>query len=256
MSLPNVLPMFLLTVSPSLQTRLNQEYDSFLLGNFGPDPLYFGSADLRHAGLSLHHGTGAEALEVYRKAIQMDKPYAISFASGYFLHHFLDSRMHPIIYRAMEETDLTHRSLEGELDRLLLTGDGMDAKTAFPGKTMPEEFYMMAARMVPGVTAEQYRNGLKNFRRVSLALVGFTGTPVRHAVNAVSRIPGAHGARGAVLKKGPAQKAAPWLRNMEQILHSAIADAPAALEAFLSDAKSGREFAPNLLCDFSGKRDV
>lgn len=243
-------------VSPELQRRLRGEWDSFQIGNFGPDPLYFGSSDLRHAGLKLHHGTGAEALEVYRRAIGMDKPYAVSFAAGYFLHYFLDSRMHLLVYRAMEEADLTHRSLEGELDRLLMEQDGVSPREAFPNSPMPEAFYMMAARMVPGVSPEEYRSSLKNFRRVSLVLTGTTGTPVRYAVNAASHIPGARGMRGAVLSKAPAGNIGPYLREMEEIFAAAVRSAPDALERFLSDAKTGQTFDTTLLCDFSGKRDV
>ena len=243
-------------VSPELQNRLREEWDSFQIGNFGPDPLYFGSSDLRHAGLKLHHGTGAQALEVYRRAMELDKPYAISFAAGYFLHHFLDSRMHPLVYRAMEKTDLTHRSLEGELDRLLMERDGISSKEAFPNRSMPETFYMMAARMAPGVTPEEFRNSLKNFRRVSMALTGFTGTPVRYAVNAASHIPGALGMRGAVLSKTPAGNIGPYLQEMDKILEQTELAAPEALEQFLLKATTGREFDSMLSCDFSGKRDV
>lgn len=243
-------------VSPELRERLIQEWDSFCLGNFGPDPLYFGSSQLRHGGLQIHHGTGAQALEVYRKAIQQDKPYALSFASGYFLHYFLDSRMHPLVYRAMEETSLTHRSLEGELDRMLLERDGISPMEAFPNKAMPESFYMTAARMLPGVTAQEYAASLKNFRRVSMALTGFTGTPMRHAVNAVSRIPGAYGIRGAILSRSPAPQIGPYLQEMGEIFSAALEEAPGALEQFLMDAVDDRDFSPILSCDFSGKRDV
>ena len=243
-------------VSPELRPRLLREWDSFSLGNFGPDPLYFGSSKLRSAGLRLHHGTGAAALEVYRKAVAIDKPYARSFAAGYFLHHFLDSRMHPLIYRIMEETGLTHRCLEGEMDRLLMEQDSVSAHEIFPCQPMPEQFYMTAARMVPGLSPEDYRKSLKNFRRISMVLVRSGGTPLRHGANLASRLPGMHGLKGAILAKTPPPDMEQHLREMVGVFTQAVHDAPHALEQFLADAIGGRDFDPALFCDFSGKRDV
>lgn len=241
-------------LTPALQDSLTAEYDSFLLGNFGPDPLYFSGKQLREAGLGLHNGSGQATLGVYRTAMAHRKPYARSFAAGYFLHFLLDSGMHPMIYQAMEQTGLTHRNLEGELDRLFLIRDGIAPKDAFPDFSMPETFLMTAARMAPGVTPQDYRNGLQNFRRVSLGLTAATGTPLRHAANGLSRISKIKGLRGAVLAREPEQAIIPWLFRLEGRYQDVLKQAPSALEQFLQNGETGRDFGPILDCNFSGKK--
>ena len=85
-------------VQPSLQRTLLRQWDTFCCGNFGPDPLYFyvggrQAGAVRQAGIRLHHGTGADALEAYRQPVKMGRPNAAAFAAGYLLHYMLDSRM-------------------------------------------------------------------------------------------------------------------------------------------------------------------
>lgn len=243
-------------LSLPLATQLRQQWDSYLLGNFGPDPLYFCGKKLRQAGLSIHNHTGAQAMERYRTAITLDKPYALSFAAGYFLHFFLDSQMHPVIYQAMNASGLTHQNLEGELDRLFLQRDHVSPSQAFPHHPMPESFYMTAARMIPGVTPMQYRDGVENFRRISLALTASAGTPLRYAVNGLGRIPKIHGIHGAILPPSPSQDARHWLWELQRCYLKARNTAPDALEDFLQNAKTGKAFSPLLSQDFSGRKDV
>ena len=75
-------------VQPSLQRTLLRQWDTFCCGNFGPDPLYFyvggrQAGAVRQAGIRLHHGTGADALEAYRQPVKMGRPNAAAFAAGY-----------------------------------------------------------------------------------------------------------------------------------------------------------------------------
>lgn len=240
-------------LSPQLQNSLRPEYDSFLLGNFGPDPLYFGGKSLREKGLSLHNGSGNAALSVYRTAIMQNKPYARSFAAGYFLHFLLDSGIHPLIYEAMEQTGLTHRNLEGELDRRFLLGD---VRNSFPPLSTPEAFLMTAARMAPGITPAEYKRGLQNFRRVSLGLTATTGTPLRHAANGLSRISKIEGLRGAVLAREPEPESLPWLFRLEGRCRDLLKVAPQALTQFLHAAETGQSLPPILDCNFSGRKDI
>lgn len=237
-----------------LQNSLKPEYDSYLLGNFGPDPLYFGGKALREKGLSLHNGSGRSALGVYASAMNRNTPYARSFAAGYFLHFLLDSGLHPLIYAAMEQTGLSHRNLEGELDRLLLSRDNCGGREAFPKLSTPEAFLMIAARMTPGVTPQDYRMGLQNFRRVSLGLTAATGTPLRHAANGLSRISKIKGLRGAVLAREPEPSARKWLLRLEGRYSEILTTAPSVLTAFLTEGVESRKLDFLLDCNFSGKK--
>lgn len=238
-------------VSPELKKRLYQEWDSYCCGNFGPDPLFFGS--LRQVGLRLHHGSGEKALERYRSSIREDQPYGVSFAAGYFLHHLLDSTLHPLVYMAMEKTGCSHRQVEGELDRLLLERDKLVHREAMPVRPMPRAFYYMASRMAPEVTPEAYEAGLKNFRFLSMKLCDWTGTPMRHVMNAAGRVVGKNGIRGAVLNKLPDPKLERHLEELEQCYWETVSMAPEALEEFIKNAQQGEAFSSRLRVDFAGK---
>lgn len=124
-------------VQPSLQRTLLRQWDTFCCGNFGPDPLYFyvggrQAGAVRQAGIRLHHGTGADALEAYRQPVKMGRPNAAAFAAGYLLHYMLDSRMHPFVLKTVAEGEVTHFALEGEFDRHLLLRDGRAYPDAMP----------------------------------------------------------------------------------------------------------------------------
>lgn len=240
------------SLPPELKNRVEREWDSFCCGNFGPDPLYF--CQLRQTGLNLHHGTGAQALERYREAIATDQPYGVSFAAGYFLHHLLDSSLHPLVYRAMEETGCSHRQVEGELDRLLLERDEAWHREAMPVKSLPRAFYYMAGKMAPEVTPEHYAKGLKRFRFVSIKLCDWTGKPVRHAANLASRLPRIHGLYGAVLEKEPEERLRIYLTEMVQCYRETVEKAPERLEAFLDCARQGKPFPEGMQVDFSGNQ--
>lgn len=181
-------------------------------------------------------------------------PYVRSFATGYFLHFLLDSGLHPLIYEAMEQTGLTHRNLEGELDRLFLIQDGTVPRNAFPDCSMPESFWMTAARMAPGVTPQDYRMGLQNFSRVSLGLTAATGTPLRHAANGLSHISKIKGLRGAVLAREPEPSAQKWLLRLEGRYGEILSTAPHVLRVFLTEGVESRELDFLLDCNFSGKK--
>lgn len=237
-------------LSPDLRQRLETEWDSYCCGNFGPDPLYFGS--LRQVGLDLHHGSGGAALERYRRAIVEDQPYGVSFASGYFLHHLLDSSMHPLVYEAMADTGCSHRQVEGELDRLLMERDGVEHREAMPVRPMPRAFYYMASRMAPEATPEIYEAGLRSFRQVSMKLCDWTGTSMRHVLNAAGRLPKIHGIRGAVLSGRPEPGLDRHLERLLQCYRETVSEAPVRLEEFLRNVRQGEAFSPGLGLDFSG----
>lgn len=241
-------------LEPELQQALNREMDSFLLGNFGPDPLYFAENSHRQAALSLHAGSGQQALSHYQTAMEQNRSYARSFAAGYFLHFLLDSQLHPLIYGAMEETGLSHRNLEGELDRLLLSEDRVAPQDAFPDTDQPEVFFMTAARMVPGTTPGAYATGLNRFRLVSLTLHHTSGTPLRYAANGLGRITGIRGLHGAILGREPDPAARLWLHRFQGRYEAALDTAPVALTEFLRHGPHSPALSSLLAKNFSGKK--
>lgn len=245
-------------VSPGLRRVLVREWDSFCCGTFGPDPLYFyvggkQSSAIRQAGMRLHRGSGKEAMECFRRPIQREFPYAVSFAAGYLLHYLLDSRLHPYVHQITDRGNITHFALEGEFDRYLLLRDGQAYGDAIPEKLMPERFYMTAAQMAPEVTPKIYQISLRRFRMMSCKLGGWAGGPLRHVLNTASVLPQARSVRGAILGKEPQRETMEHLDHLRRLFQSAADEAVGVLEEFLEDVQLDRALSGPLNTDFAGK---
>lgn len=245
---------------PQLRAVLTAERDAFLCGGFGPDPLYFytgrhSAALIRQAGVALHHHSGAAALERFREPVLENRPFAVSFSTGYLLHYLLDSHCHPYVNAVAAGGEITHFALEGEYDRYLLRQDGLGYREALPQKKLPGAFYALAAEMADGVTPEIYRKALQEFRWASLKFGDWAGKPVRHAVNAVSHVPPARPIRGMILGQELGEDAKKHIQTLDRLFDEAVEAAPAELERFLDAVKRGAPFSEALGRDFSGKEE-
>lgn len=119
------------------------ERQAFLLGNQGPDPLFYsivGSVrmkDFNKLGSLMHDEKTPELLEAFHRAVDgfegADRFIARAYALGFLCHYALDSHMHPFVYfwqYNMCEAgvpDLTekdghevHAAIESELDEMVL----------------------------------------------------------------------------------------------------------------------------------------
>lgn len=242
---------------PALRGLLEQDRDALLCGSLGPDPLYFYFEGLwpgriRRAGLELHHHSGAAALERFRRPVKERWPHGAAFAAGYLLHFLLDTRCHPFIRQVAARGTYTHFALEGEYDRYLLRRDQTDYAAVLPTKQLPRSLYVLGAEMANPVTPEIYQKALADFRRMSLKLTGWAGKPVRHVVNAASRIPPARPIRGMILAPRPDPKIQRYLLTLDRLTDSAARDAAAELEAFFRAVEEDRPFSRTLDRDFSG----
>jgi hypothetical protein len=246
---------------PKLRAILTAERDAFLCGGFGPDPLYFytgskGPGTMRQVGVSLHHGTGAAALEPFRQAVLGEKPYGVSFAAGYLLHYLLDAQCHPYVKAVAQEGELTHFALEGEYDRYLLKKDGLSYRAALPQRELPETFYETAACMAPQVTPEVYRQALRSFRLVAVKLGDWAGTPLHYGVNALSRVPKASPLRGMILGKKLLTAQEPHVAALDQCCQEAVPLALVELGRFFEAIRQGMPFSEALGRDFSGREEI
>lgn len=118
------------------------EYEAFLLGNQGPDPLFYSAlvprlrkfADL---GSKMHREKTNELILAFKQSLSIldDKEYPIgrAYVLGFLCHYLLDSNMHPLVY--FNEYQLcdagvedfgrdnggeVHAVIESELDELVL----------------------------------------------------------------------------------------------------------------------------------------
>ena len=118
------------------------EADAFLLGNQGPDPLFYTvvSPGLRahnRLGHTMHNQKPAELIRAFKDSISIlnsaEAPVGRAYALGFLCHYTLDSTMHPFVYfhehrlcdagepgLSREDGSEVHGVIESELDELVL----------------------------------------------------------------------------------------------------------------------------------------
>ena len=119
-----------------------EERDAFLLGNQGPDPLYFAvlapSIAKHHTlGIDMHREKPSELLVALKQSLETlpeeDRAIGNAYALGFLCHYLLDATVHPLVYSQQNaycsagEPDLedkdsheVHATIESELDEVLL----------------------------------------------------------------------------------------------------------------------------------------
>lgn len=117
--------------------------EAFLLGNQGPDPLFFVAADPRYRGVgklasTLHRARPAEFLVAMKGAVRElpapARPIGRAYTLGYVCHYLLDRTVHPLVLSQVNalcsvgveglgpnDASEVHAVIETELDELSLT---------------------------------------------------------------------------------------------------------------------------------------
>lgn len=121
------------------------EVEAFLLGNQGPDPMFYSIVDpmltsVHHLGNDMHDRLPSELLfEFHRAADELheaDRPIGRAYAMGFLGHYMLDSSMHPLVYYwehaicdagvpglTRADSGEVHAVIEREYDELVLTAN-------------------------------------------------------------------------------------------------------------------------------------
>lgn len=127
--------------------------EAFLLGNQGPDPLFFVAADPRYRRMrglasTLHRTRPAEFLVAMKDAVRElpapARPIGRAYTLGYICHYLLDSTVHPLVLsqvnalcsagvEGLEADDApeVHAVIETELDELALTAKRSETVAAY-----------------------------------------------------------------------------------------------------------------------------
>ncbi|MDO4183357.1 MAG: zinc dependent phospholipase C family protein [Coriobacteriia bacterium] len=118
------------------------EKQAFLLGNQGPDPLFYAVAAPLIAGFSafgstMHHLHTNEELVAFREALdalpEEEQSVGRAYLLGFLCHYLLDSTMHPLVYSqqyalcdagvdglSRKDGNEVHAIIESELDEVVL----------------------------------------------------------------------------------------------------------------------------------------
>ncbi len=94
-------------VAAELGLTTSDERDAFLLGNQGPDPLFYLVAapwvgSQNRMGGRMHHEQTPKLLASLREAVETvptsERGVAVAYAAGFLCHYLLDSTMHPLVF--------------------------------------------------------------------------------------------------------------------------------------------------------------
>ena len=118
------------------------DLDAFLLGNQGPDPLFYLTVlpafkEYRHLGNTMHGQKTPLLLKAFADAVdaldEQDKSIGRSYAHGFLCHYALDSTMHPFVYAqqyafcdagvdglSRKDGNEVHALIESDLDEMVL----------------------------------------------------------------------------------------------------------------------------------------
>ena len=177
------------------------EADAFLLGNQGPDPLFYAVVNPRlisahKLGSIMHDQKPNELLAAFKRALatvpEADRATARAYALGFLCHYELDSTAHPLIFAqqyalcdaGVEGLDRSagsdvHALIESELDELVLTVKRDTTIASFKPardilKASPHvldivsALYVYVAREVYGmiIPADTFKASVRAFRSV------------------------------------------------------------------------------------------
>lgn len=150
------------------------EADAFLLGNQGPDPLFYSVVNPRlapahHLGSTMHDQMPAELVCALKRSVatlpEADRSCARAYALGFLCHYELDSAAHPLIFAQQftlcdagvegltrENGSDVHALIESELDELVLT----TRRGATIAELNPSKDVLKASRHVLDVVSGMY----------------------------------------------------------------------------------------------------
>ena len=208
------------------------ERDAFLLGNQGPDPLFYAAAvpwlaRFRSVGSQMHDEKPAELLCAMRRAVDMlppdERPVGLAYLAGFVCHYGLDSTPHPFIFAqqyaicdagvpGLTRADGTevHAVIESELDEMTLyTRTGLTIETYAPQHEVlrarssvldvVSRLYCYAVLVTYGTSVPRtmFAACVRSFRRVQRFFHSPTGQK-REIVSGIERLVRPHSFYGAM----------------------------------------------------------
>ena len=198
------------TVSSQVNLMSRDAHDAFMLGNQGPDPLFYLIIDPRiskqsRVGDLMHHARPAKLLLSLRDALSMltksEQAVGNAYAAGFLCHYLLDSAMHPLVFAnqynlcdaGIENLDrsdgsIVHAEIERDLDEMVLYEKrhetvatfrpyrevlgGLDGMLSIIDKLY---FYMNLWTYSRTIDLNTYTHAVKSFRRLQRAFYSPSG---------------------------------------------------------------------------------
>jgi len=193
----------------ALGKLIQGEWESFALGCFGPDPLFFyqplkKSEIWRSAGI-IHRSSALPLVKSLRTAVEEDIPMSRGFAAGYICHLALDHVCHAYVEaRAARPGEPSHYAMEGEFDRYLMVQDGypMVYRKSLMPVLQNEAVWTAGSAMYDHVQPEQLKEAYDYMSWCVAKLASFYCRFRGRIIDAFSHVsPAVRGVHGMALKK-------------------------------------------------------
>ena len=171
-----------------------EEVLAFLLGNQGPDPLFYAIASPRLRGLAAlghrMHAENPEALiAAFRQAASLLSVTEVitgrAYVLGFLCHYALDSVLHPLVYAQLyelcdagieglsrDDAGEVHAVIESELDELVLSVRRRTTIAAFH----PAKQILLATPRVERIVSHLYANATRLAYGIKIPLDGYAQT--------------------------------------------------------------------------------
>lgn len=231
-----------------LAQAIDREREAFDLGCLGPDPLFFYQPirpnAVRREGVRMHRNSALPAVERLRQAIEAQVPMSVGYGAGFLCHLALDSACHGYVDERSAEGPISHMAMEGEFDRMLMAGDGLDAGSQAHLPVPPHkgsQVWDAAACAYVHASPRQVRRAYKAMNFYLDFFARSCGTRRGKVIGAVSRMLPIQSAKDVALKETPHPASLESSAHLDRLLEGAVDETTRQIDAFF---QAIREEAP------------
>lgn len=223
----------------SLAKVIDREREAFDLGCLGPDPLFFYQPirpnAVRREGVRMHRNSALPAVERLRQAIEEEVPMSVGYGAGFLCHLALDSACHGYVNQRSAEGPISHMAMEGEFDRMLMTGDGLDPVSQAHLPAAPEkgsQVWDAAAQAYIHASPRQVRRAYKAMNFYLGFFARSCGTRRGKVIGAVSRMLPIRSAKNVALQETPHPASLESSADLDRLLEGAVDETTRQVGAF------------------------
>ncbi len=230
------------------------------IGLHGPDLLFyyrvFEKNEVNQTGFAMHDRPGIEFFRQAASAVRgkddrkpRPKRQGLSFLAsaryayvfGFLCHFALDSRCHPYVERMVRETGISHSQMEAELDRDLMTRDGLDPMTCRPTAHLRARVFYgkIISEFFPHITAGQIVTSIRHMR-LCCSLLAPSGHRLHFFIwylMKLGHLPAS--VQDMVIRKKPKPACKPLVRELERLYIQAVPEAAELIVNFMEHVEKG-----------------
>ena len=259
----------------NIQDIIRSHGGLYNIGLHGPDLLFyyrvFEKNRVNQTGFAMHARPGIEFFRkaasviyggkngkspVCRKADRHLKNARISFipsaryayAFGFLCHFALDSRCHPYVERMARETGISHSEMEAELDRDLMTRDGLDPMTCRPTAHLRAKMFYgtIISGFFPAITARQIITSIRHMR-LCCNLLAPSGHRLHFFIWYLMKLGHLPVAVQDMVIRGESNPACgPLVRQLERLYSQAVLEGAELIMNFMEYVEHGAPLDPRL----------